>query len=135
MESKTKRDINEYFKVPEGPPSPVGNREIIHLAKTRTLLPTTPYGLINTSPHTLGVNMVSEVAGNETKYTNNMSSPQKLLQHSTSLSSRPHTAGPLFSKSTHDSNLGGVPPNVHFIRIKQPSGPLIVPVSPFLYLV
>lgn len=135
MESKTKRNINEYFGISEGSSSP--NREVIHHAKTRSLLPNTPQSLINmpqNHTNTLGVNTVPEIHGNEVKVQRSPSTPQKLQfqQHSTSLythSSRPHTAGPLFSKSSNEPNFSGVPPNVHFIRIMQQSGPLIVPVS------
>jgi hypothetical protein len=134
MESKSKRDINEFYGVTEAPPaSPDGNRrELIHHAKTRTLLPTTPYGLINMSQkdmNTLGVTATLGTPDHQSGYPR--SPPKKnpsIPSPSLHSQSRPHTSGAVFGKSSAEPIPSGVPPNVHFIRIQQSSGPIIIPV-------
>jgi hypothetical protein len=135
MESKSKRDINEFYGIPEGPPaSPDGNRrELIHHAKTRTLLPTTPYGLVNMPQNemtTLGVRTVSGPSHEqETGYPPSPLTSRKNQPNHTPSGSRPHTSGAVFAKSSAEPIPSGVPSNVHFIRIQQSSGPLIIPVG------
>lgn len=137
MESKTKRDINEFYGIhePHTIPSDGNRREITHHAKTRPLLPNSPYGLINMSQeemNTLGVNSTPETYGNETSRHIHTPQKQPMVNQSTSHFSqnttRPHTSGAVFGKSFSEPMPSGVPPNIHFIRIQQSSGPLIIPV-------
>ena len=137
MESKTKRDINEFYGIhePHIIPSDGNRREITHHAKTRPLLPNSPYGLINMSQeemNTLGVNSAPEIHGNEIPRHIHTPQKQQMVNQSTSHFSqnttRPHTSGAVFGKSFSEPMSSGVPPNIHFIRIQQSSGPLIIPV-------
>jgi hypothetical protein len=147
MESKTKRDINEFYGLHDSSPNTShaaatearGNRRELttHHAKTRSLLPNSPYGLINMSQkemNSLGV--TGNGNGNTSNSPEMPHTPQKPQTHAagTSVSlysqtpSRPHTSGAVFGKSVCEPIATGVPPNIHFIRIQQPSGPMIVPI-------
>jgi hypothetical protein len=143
MESKSKRDLNEFYGLHEtNSPSSDGNRREVttHHAKTRSLLPNSPYGLVNMSQkemNTLGVTTTPEIHGNEIprhthtpqKQPTATAGNQSLSLHSQT-TTRPHTSGAVFGKSFSEPIPNGVPPNIHFVRVQQSSGPLIIPVSP-----
>lgn len=136
MESKSKRELNEFYGIHE-PSShdPPGTAKDIHQAKTRTLLPTTHNALVNMSSKDItnfGVTTTATTARESTPLVSETPrSPYQKLQSSRSEHmnmTRPHTSGTKFGKSTADAIPNGVPSDVHFVRVLQPSGPLIVPV-------
>lgn len=129
MESKSKRDLNEFYGIHEpssSEPSP-GNVKEIHQAKTRTLLPTTHNALINVPSKDI------TSFGVTTRESTTPKSPYQkqkgIKTENSGTGSRPHTSGTKFGKSTNNANQNGVPSDVHFIRVSQPSGPVIIPVS------
>jgi hypothetical protein len=133
MESKSKRDLNEFYGIkdeelfferthyPSSEPTPKAKQSF---AKTRTLLPNTRDAFIN-SPST-ATPMMNENPRGKTPATLNGSQRH---YPSPAPTARPHSPGVIFNRSVLDQYSSGIQPDVQFVRVKQQENLVIVPVS------